>query len=102
MGWIRADLERVRRLKAQLRGDAFVVVNENSDHLHLTAADFYANFTRNSERLRAHYSGDEVPPLHPVGEALKGAANPLPRLLEQAAENQRKLDAQIEEPKRQQ
>ena len=67
-----------------------------ANRLHLTEQDFYANFQRNVERLRAKYRGEQVPPPHPVGEALKGATNLLPQVLQNAAENQRRLDRQLE------
>lgn len=72
-------------------------MDEDGTRQKVTEVDFLENFMRNSERLRAVHRGEEVPPPHPVGEALKGAVNPLPRVLEQAAENQRRLDRQIEE-----
>jgi hypothetical protein len=96
MGGIRHSLDHVRRLKAQLKGGAFIVVDEAGERHDLTQQDFYANFMCNAERLRAHYHGGEVPPPHPVGEALANATNSLPRVLETAAENQRRLDRQLE------
>jgi|SRR5215212_5351919 len=101
MGSVRSNLNAVRHLRARLKGDAFTLVGEDGRRQKLTEADFYSNFVRNSERLRAAYRGEDVPPPHPVGEALKGAVNPLPRVLEQAAENQRRLDKQIEDQSKQ-
>jgi len=101
MGWVRSNLDAVRRLKAKLQGDAFTLVGEDGTRQKITETDFYSNFLRNSERLRAVHRGEEVPPPQPVGEALKVAVNPLARVLEQAAENQRRLDRQIEEDSKQ-
>jgi len=56
--------------------------------------DFFENFYRNSERLRALYRGDKVPPPHPFGKAL-GEATSLPPELERIKQDQERLDAQI-------
>ena len=100
MGWVRSNLEHVRRLRAKLEGGAFLIVQEDGTRQKVGQAGFYENFMRNSERLRAKYRGEEIPPPHPVGVALKGAANPLPQELQNAAENQRRLDRQLEEDQR--
>ena len=97
MGWVRSNLDAVRRLRAKLQGGAFTLVGEDGKRQKVTEADFSENFLRNSERLRVRYRGEEVLPPHPVGEALKETVNPLPQLLQNAADAQRRLDAQLED-----
>jgi hypothetical protein len=98
MGWVRSYLDAVRRLRAKLQGSAFTLVGgEDGKRQKVTEADFLENFLRNSERLRVRYRGEEVLPPHPVGEALKETVNPLPQLLQNAADAQRRLDAQLED-----
>ena|SRR5829696_3098853 len=96
MGWVRSNLDAVRRLKAQVQG-GFTLIGQDGTRHRVTEADFYENFMRNAERLRAAYKGEEVPPPHSTGEALKGAVNSLPQVLQNAADNQRRLDKQLED-----
>jgi len=101
MGWVRSNLDAVRRLRAKLQGSPFTVVDEDGNRTKVNEADFYENFQRNAERLRAGWrrkkigSEEAVPPPHKVGAALTRATNPLPQLLENAAETQRRLDRQL-------
>jgi len=60
-----------------------------------TMDDFLANFQRNAERLRSLYRDEGVPPPHPYGAALTRAVD-LPPELWRGAQDQRRLDAQIE------
>src|SRR5215217_6248856 len=100
MGWVRSNLDAVRRLRAKLQGSPHVVVDEQGERTKITQDGFYENFMTNAHRLRAGWrrkQGEDVPvpPPHEVGQALKAATNPLPDMLERASETQRRLDAQL-------
>ena len=95
MGWVRSNLASVRRMKARLGGDAFILHLEDGSRVKFRPDAVWENFGRNAERLRALYRGEEVPPAHPFGVALARAIN-LPAELAHAAEAQRRLDRQVE------
>ena len=102
MGWVRSNLDAVRRLRAKLQGSPFTVVDEDGNRTKVNEADFYQNFLANGQRLRLGWrrkKGEdvEVPPPHEVGQALTRAQNNLPQLLENARDAQVRLDRQLEE-----
>jgi hypothetical protein len=94
LGWVRSRREAVRRLKERLGEDCFVITLEDGTTERFLTADFYDNFMQNTKRLRALYRGDEVPPPHRLAQALTEAHN-LPPELAEAAEAQRRLNAQV-------
>jgi len=83
-------------MRAKLDGGGFTLHLEDGSVQRFSFEDFLQNFQRNSQRLRALYREEEVPPPHPYGAALTRAVD-LPPELERGAQDQRRLDAQIEE-----
>ena len=96
MGWVRSNLNEIRRLRRQMDGGSLELRLDDGTVQRFTMDDFLQNFERNSQRLRALYMEEEVPPPHPYGAALTRAVD-LPPELERGAQDQRRLDAQIEE-----
>ena len=95
MGWVRHSLNEIRRLRQKLDGGSLELRLDDGTVERFTLDDFLQNFKRNSERLRSLYMEEEVPPPHPYGAALTRAVD-LPPELWRGAQDQRRLDAQIE------
>jgi hypothetical protein len=94
VGWVRHNLNNVRRLKAKVGGDSFTLRLADGSEEEFTAQDCLANFMQNAQRLRAYHEGRAIPPPHRLGAALPMAVNRTPEQAE-AAEAQKRLDAQL-------
>jgi hypothetical protein len=96
MGWIRSNLQRVRRMKSQLDGNALTLTLADGKQVHFQPAAFEENFTTNAARMRALHKDEPVPAPHPFGEALTRAVDlPATGFLVHAAEAQRRLNDQV-------
>src|SRR5215204_5882279 len=91
---------RVKRAERHLAGNSTRIVLADGSTITVTEQDFADRFVSNIERLRAAYGGTPVPPPHPVAVALLKARY-LPTHLENTAEEQRRLELQIERLKQQ-
>ena len=86
---------RVKRAERHLAGNGTRIELEDGSTITVTAQDFCDRFSSNIERIRAAYGGTGVQPPHPVAVALLKARY-LPTHLENTAEEQRRLEFQIE------
>ena len=87
--------DRVKRAERRLAGNVTLIELEDGSIITVTEQDFCDRFCSNMERIRAAYGGTPVPPPHPVAVALLKARY-LSTHLEQMAEEQRRLELQIE------
>jgi len=94
MGRVSSNLRDVRRLKAKMGQDNFTLLFPDGSSETFGPDDCIANFLRNAERLKALHRGEEIPAPHPLAQALLRGVNLNAEQLE-AAESQRRLDAQI-------
>jgi hypothetical protein len=92
--------DRVKRAERSLTGNGTRIELEDGSTITVTEQDFCDRFCSNIERMRAAYGGTPVPPPHPVAVALLKARY-LPTHLENTADEQRRLELQIESMKQQ-
>ena len=91
---------RVKRAERRLTGNVTLIELEDGSIITVTAQDFADRFCSNMERIRAAYGGTPVPPPHPLAAALLKARY-LTTHLEEMADEQRRLELQIESMKQQ-